>query len=178
MYGIGDNSISLIRNIKQIESVLKIKDNDIIEFFYEIPSKKYKEFLIKTENNYNWLIFYDSIKYKKIDMIHNINLYRRHGMPIDFCPFLYFEKEDLLGIFLLGDLLYFIDIKNHMIIYKYSNTSTSYPSIIYAQKINNKKYFVVENVKCCFGFYSHIYLSDLSPKNISCYEFSTKEIKK
>ena len=177
IYGINENTLSYIKNINEIISVLNLK-NGMIEYFYEIPKKNVGEICIKTDLYYSSLLFFDTKKYKLINIIFNVNLYRTRRTQKDYCPFTYFDKYNLLGVFLAHDLIHFIDLENHEIKYKYSNTATSYPSIIYCHKLNDKKYFVVEYFKYCFGFGSSIYLSDLIPQNINCYEFSTNKIQK
>ena len=177
IYGVKENSLSYIKNINEIISVLKL-ENGMIEFFYEIPKKKSGEICIKTDLYYSSLLFFENKKFKLIDRILNINLYKTHRVQMDYCPFTYFDKYNLLGVFLKYDLIYFIDMENHEIKYKYSNTATCYPSIIYCHKLNDKNYFVVESIKCCFGFVSTIYLSELIPQNINYYQFTSTKIEK
>ena len=122
-------------------------------------------------------MFFDSLKFKLIETIIDVHLYRSSNYQIGYCPFIYFAKYKLLGVLLNYDLIHFIDMKSHKIIYKYENLSTCHPSIIYNYKLDDEKYLVVENIRACFGFNSIIYLSDLKPKNTNYYDFNEKEIK-
>lgn len=171
-YGIDDKRIAYFGENDKIISTLKLKDNNV-EFFYEIPSQQYKEIVIKSQE-VPVLYFFDRIKFKQIKKIDYINLYRQSCTPIDHSPFIYYEKDNILGVCLMHDLIYFIDMTSHLVVSKIYNTSTCCPSIIYAHKLNNEKYFVVQNLKACFGFYSHIYIADLRPRNIQFYTFEGK----
>ena len=172
IYGIYNNKLSYIKNTTEIISVLKFEEEKI-EFFYEIP-KKNPEICIKSNLYNDSLIFFDCKKFKYIDTIDYIYLNRNHSMQIDYSPFYYFDKYNLLGVFVEHDLLSFIDMKTHKIIYKYKNGWTTSRSIIYNYKLNDEKYFIVENVRPCFGLFSIIYLSDLKPQNIDYDKFSNE----
>ena len=168
IYGIADNHITYFEIFNEAKSVLKLNDFHI-DSFYEIPSKKYKQIVLKVEEP-SLIYFFDRIKYKCINnnsiFNYEMALDLRYNRPIDSCPFIYYEKENLLGIFLINDLIDFIDIKTHLVVYKYRHFSTSIPSIVYAHKLNNGKYFIVEYLSACFNEYTSFYLANLTPKNI------------
>lgn len=98
-YGIGENKIAYFRIYNEVISILRLNDFNV-EFFYEIPSKKYKEIIVKNRE-INELYFFERIKFKKIDTIINERLYSRRFTPIDSCPFIYYEKENMLGSFVI-----------------------------------------------------------------------------
>ena len=174
-YGIGEKKIGYFRIYNQVISILKLNDFNV-EFFYEIPSKKFKEIVVKNRK-VSKLYFFDRIKFKTFAIIEDIRFNARRFTPIDTCPFIYYKKENMLGVF--SNLIDFIDMKTHTIVYKYYNTSTSYPSIVYTHKLNNKKYFVVQYNTRAFipEGTTAIYLANLEPKNINVFTFE-KEIKK
>ena len=66
-------------------------------------------------------------------------------------------------------------MKTHTKIHQYYNTSTTIPSIIYAHKLNNKKFFIVQYMRGCFSENSIIYLADLEPKTINVIYFEENE---
>ena len=165
-YGIGENKIAYLRIYNEAISVLRF--NNYVEFFYEIPSKKYKEIVVKNVEN-DEIYFFERIKFKNIHKIDDIRLNARRSTPIDTCPFIYYKKENLLLVF--WNLINFIDMATHTIIYKYYDTSTSMRSILYAHKLVNEKYFVIQYTRACCG-------EDTEPKNINAPTFEMKEITK
>lgn len=186
IYGINDVSISYIKILNDFDNkfifeVISILSLDYgVEFFYEIPSKKIKEVFIKTlefsKENIN-SYFYDSIQFKIISTLKDIYITRNRMRQIDQCPFIYYEKENFLGVLMNHDLIHFIDLKTHLIVYKYENWATIYPSIVYLYKLNNGKFFIVQYEKYCYGESSYIYLNELIPQNKNYYNFITTEIK-
>ena len=171
-YGIDDNRIAYFKTNNEAMSVLRFNEYNI-DFFYEIPSKATQEIVVKIQDSFE-INFFDKNLFKKISTIFDIRLFRRSFDLSYRCPFIYYEKENLLGIFTC--LIDFIDMKTHTKIYKYFNTSTTTSSIIYAHKLNNKKFFIVQYMRGCFSENSIIYLTDLEPKTISVSDFEENEI--
>ena len=173
-YGIDTNRIAYFGAYDEIISMFKFIDYEV-EFFYEIPSEQYKEIVIK-RNEYYELYFYERTKYKLVDTILNVRLCRQRNLPIDYCPFIYYEKDNILGLCVYGDLIHFIDMKTHSVVHKINNLSTTIHSILYSHKINDEKYFVAQNIRGCFNSDSIIYIGDISPKDIYIMKFE-KQIK-